>query len=100
MTTRSLQQLGLALLRYADDPTLWHSRLLLRSVAQPTEPEHRDWRMVPTPDRDMYPLSLSEGAARSAEAVGPDFRVAPWRGASAVLPPRGWRWSVQPGGGV
>lgn len=61
MTTPSWQPLDFALVRYADDPAPWHSRLLLRRVTEDGE-GYESWWMVSTPDRDVYPLLLDEDA--------------------------------------
>lgn len=59
MTTPNWQPLDFALVRYADDPALWHSRLLLRRISEDGEGSE-GWWMVSSPDRDVYPLFVGE----------------------------------------
>ena len=56
----SLRQHGLVLVRYADDPALWHARLLLLPVGGPGEEDWRYTWVVASPDCDVYAMDLME----------------------------------------
>lgn len=59
-TTFRLRPRESALVRYAEDPTLWHERLILLPWGGRDEEETRGWAVCATPDRDVYTMKFFE----------------------------------------
>eukprot|EP00971_Amphidinium_carterae_P335963 6472068-Amphidinium_carterae.3 len=82
---QSLVPLSSVLVRYADDPALWHERVLLVPVLSCGEQPEREVWVVATPNRDVCVMDLTDPERFRNEFVLLEMDALPDRRARCYL---------------